>query len=124
VLSLQTNRPSSARRKHFRIGPVSVEGEKIPIQVEIQNNRLVPGHLKRTGFVVQADRVELAERLAASEITAPGQPVVLESSLLNSEQAGISPVEVNLGFEYKGKIYDLEPLENPGRRASAVAPRS
>ncbi len=90
---------------------VSVEGEKIPIQVEIQNTGLVTWTPKTTAYVIQSDRLELAERLAAVETTAPGEPVVLDSSLQNSNQVGIMPLEISLGIEHKGKLYDLEPIK-------------
>ena len=90
--------------------PVIMEGERLPLKVEIKNTGIQSWSPETTTFVIQTDRVEFEQRQAASE-TLPGGTATISQTVVLSVESGVQPVEIQIGIEYDGTLYPVETLE-------------
>jgi len=91
--------------------PVILEGEKLPIVIELENTGVISWTPETTSFVVQTGRLELQQNLATQAQTMPGETATLSQTLLIPEQSGVIPIEVELGITYQEKLYARKTLE-------------
>ncbi len=90
--------------------PVIIEGEDMPLELEIKNTGITNWSPDTTTFVIRTDRIEFEQRQAASETT-PGETETIHETVVLFEQNGVQPVEIQLGIEYGGVVYPVETLK-------------
>jgi len=90
--------------------PVIIEGERLPLKVELKNTGVKNWSADTTAFVIQPDRVEFEQRQAAS-ITKPGETATISQTVVIFEESGIQPVDIQIGIEYDGILYPVEKLQ-------------
>jgi hypothetical protein len=91
--------------------PVILEGERLPLEVEITNTGVVSWTPETTYFVVQSDRLEFEERVALDDIVQPGESTSFQANLNLAKQTGVVSVTVRLGVHHEGKLYKTPPFK-------------
>lgn len=90
--------------------PVIIEGENLPLEVELKNIGVSSWSPETTSFVIQTDRIEFEQRQAARE-TLPGETETISQTIVLFEESGVQPVEIQLGIEYDGLAYPINTLQ-------------
>jgi hypothetical protein len=103
--------PISARLIGHSNWTVIMEGERLPLEVQIENTGVLSWTTAATTFVIQPERLELEERQAPEETVPPGKTLTLRENVVMIQQSGVLPVTIGLSIEQAGEKYALEPLE-------------
>ncbi|MCC7129134.1 MAG: phosphodiester glycosidase family protein [Anaerolineae bacterium] len=90
--------------------PVILEGERLPVELQIANTGVLTWTPATTHFVLQTERLEYEQRLDLAEDVPPGETAALQSSLIIPERSGIVPVVIRLGIDHAGKLYQAKPV--------------
>jgi hypothetical protein len=91
--------------------PVIVEGDRLPLEIEIQNTGTFSWTPATSAFVLQADRLEFQEKKAVATAVPPGATTTLTQTITLFRQSGVMPIEVKLGIRYRGKLYAEKTLD-------------
>jgi hypothetical protein len=91
--------------------PVILEGEKLPVVIEIENTGVLSWTPETTSFVIQTGRLELQQNQPTQSETMPGETATLSQTVTIAERSGVIPVEVRLGIAYQEKLYSRKTLK-------------
>ncbi|MCC6956881.1 MAG: phosphodiester glycosidase family protein [Anaerolineales bacterium] len=90
--------------------PVVLEGERLPVELQISNTGVLSWTPETTHFVLQTEQLEYEQRLDLAKTVPPGGTVVLQSRLIIPNRPGIVPVIIRVGVDYRGKVYQASPV--------------
>jgi len=90
--------------------PVILEGERLPVELQIANTGVLTWTPDTTHFVLQTERLEYEQRLDLTAAVPPNQTAEIQSSLIIPKRSGVVPVVIRLGIDHAGKVYQAKPV--------------
>jgi hypothetical protein len=90
--------------------PVIVEGDRLPIEVRIENTGVLSWTPETTELVIQAERLEFQQNQRLDQVIEPGETAAVSQTIALLGQSGVLPVEIAIGIKHSGTIYPVKTL--------------